>query len=189
MKKLLPLWMILNLFPFVAFSQIEEQPDVRRGFYTGVSTGSIYFLDESDRRLFKEAWLVGIKAGYDIWKYLAVEAQFKFSGHNTSRAGTANQGIPHSFLTYQGIGLIKVLYPITRRLSVFADVGGGFWHTDPNQKTVIGSATRGMFTGGLGIQYFLRIRGLALGLDPSLSSIRDMNGLVLQTTGYIRYTF
>jgi|GEM_PF-3987030 len=185
------LFVVFSFFLFcstlLAQENVIDKRDVPRGFYAGLTTGNVYFLDSQDRQIFKDGWLVGVVAGYDVFKYLTLEGQFKFSGHNSSPKGQA--GIPTSFFAYQTAGVIRGGYPITRRITLFADLGGGVWYTNPNQKAVVGNAYRGMLTGGLGIQYFLKIRGLAMGVDPSLSVIRDMKGPVLQATGYLRYTF
>lgn len=170
-------------------AQIDDRPDVPRGLYAGLSTGQIYFVDSSDRRLYDNAWLVGLKVGYDIFKYLSAEAQFKFSGHNTSPAGQVNQGIPSSFFAYQSLLAVKGGYPVLRRLTVFAEFGGGLWYTSPNQKANVGSQSRGMATAGLGLQYFTKMKGIALGIDPSIGLIQDLSGPVAQMTGYLRYTF
>jgi len=166
---------------------VDDTQDVPRGFYVGMSTGQIYFLNQNDRRVFEDAWVVGLRAGYDLIKYLSIEGQFRFSGHDTSTQGQS--GVPNSFLAYQGLGFLIGNYPVTRRLTLFANAGGGLWYTNPNQKEIVGTAYRGMFTAGLGLQYFLKVKGLAMGLDPSLSIIKDLQGAVLQATGYLRYTF
>lgn len=172
-----------------ATTEVLETPDVPRGFYTGLYTGMIYFVNSQDRALFGEGWLVGLKAGYDIFKFLQVEARLGFSGHNSSPQGVSNPGIPRSFMAYQAQGFIRGGYPVMRRLTLTADIGGGLWYTRPNQKANIGTASRGMMTGGLGIQYFIRMRGLSMGLEPSMSVIQDLEGPIATMAGYVRYTF
>lgn len=182
------LWMAsLQAAPSV--ETIEAQPDVPRGLYVGLYTGMIYFLDQTDRTLFREGWLVGVKAGYDIFKYLQVEARLGFSGHNSTPEGISNPGIPRSFLAYQAQGFLRGGYPILRRLTLTADLGGGLWYTRPNQKRNVGQQARGMITGGLGVQYFIRMKGLSMGLEPSVSLIQDLQGPLATMSGYVRYTF
>lgn len=167
-------------------SQQEPPP---RGIYVGMSTGQIAFVNSQDRQLYGDSLLIGLKAGYDIFRYLSVEAQARFSGHQTSQAVGNPSGIPTSFLAFQGLGVLRGLYPITRRVSLTGELGGGFWMSDPNQRPTTGNRFRAMATGGLGLQYFLRIRGLAMGIDPQLSVIQDFTGPAVQTLVYLRYTF
>jgi hypothetical protein len=189
MKWALMAGVFLMGFHSVVSAQVKEEPEPPRGFYTGITTGGLYFLNPADRRVFKNAMSLGIKVGYDFFKYVSAEAQFRFSGNESSRSGSINAGIPTSFLNYQAYGVLRGLWPITRRLSVFVDAGAGLWHSDPNMKEVIGPASRFSAVGGAGLQYFLRIRGLAMGLDCSLASVRDLNGFVFQPNAYLRYTF
>lgn len=177
----------LSGFSIAAQDYIEATPDVPRGFYAGLTTGRLYFLNENDRQVFEDAWLVGFKLGYDVWKYIGFETQLRFSGINASPQGES--GVPESFLSYQLIANARGLYPVTRRVSLVGELGGGFWYTAPNQKANVGTQSRGMFVMGTGVQYFLKMKGFAMGIDPSLSAIQDLKGLVLQMTGYVRYTF
>lgn len=180
---------LLILFTANTYAQenVEVQPDVPRGIYTAISTGQFYFLNPVDRSNFKPGWLVGFKAGYDIFKYVSAEGIFRFSFHDSSQ--TSPSDIPHSFVGYQLLGNLRGNYPVTRRLTLNGDIGGGVWYTNPNIKPNIGQAARSMFTFGGGVQYFLRMKGLVMGLDPSFGVVRDLEGLVFQMTGYLRYTF
>lgn len=170
-------------------AQVKEQPEPPRGFYVGMMTGGVYFMDSSDRRLFKDAMSLGFRLGYDVFKYLSFETQFRFSGNSSSLSGSGDEGIPKTFVNYQALGVLRALWPISRRFSGFFDAGAGLWYSNPNMKAVIGQAARISFMGGAGLQYFLRIRGLAMGADVSLASVRDLKGLVLQPNVYLRYTF
>lgn len=159
---------------------------VRKGFYTGLSTGRLFFTGD-DRSLYRDGWVVGFKVGYDIVKYIGIEGIFKFSGHS-STTGTRLQNIPLSFFAYQLAGQLKGSYPITNRLYAGAGFGGGIFASSPNQNRNAG-ANRLMFYGEMSVEYFMRSRGISVGLDPSLSVIKDLKGAVIQTTGFLRYTF
>jgi len=166
---------------------VEVQPDVPRGFYLAMTTGQFYFLNGIDRSNYKNGWLVGMKAGYDIFKYVSAEGVFRFSFHDSSQ--TSPSDIPNSFVGYQVLGQLRGNYPITRRLTVSGDLGGGVWYTNPNISPNVGQAARSMFTFGGGLQYFLRMKGLVMGMDPSFGVVRDLQGAIFQMTGYLRYTF
>jgi hypothetical protein len=165
----------------------QEAPP--RGIYLGMSTGQLFFTNSRDRQLYGDSLLIGLKAGYDLFPFLTLEAQTRFSGHKTSQATSTPGGIPTSFLAFQGLGMARALYPLTRRVSLTAELGGGFWYSSPNQRPTTRGAYRAMATGGMGVQYFMRIRGLAMGLDPQLSVIQDLEGPAAQLMAYLRYTF
>lgn len=157
------------------------------GFYSGISTGRVFY-SGADRSLFKDGWVTGLKFGYDFIKYLGVEGIFKFSGHDAA-TGTQQTGIPKSFFVYQYILQAKGSFPVMRRLYLNMGLGGGIWQSSPNQKSTVGGASRSMLYGDLGVEYFMRTRGLSVGLDPSWAAVKDLKGLVFQMTGFLRYTF
>jgi hypothetical protein len=159
----------------------------KEGFYSGISGGRVFYTG-TDRTLFQDAWVTGFRFGYDFYKYLGVEAGFKISGHEAT-TGTGLITVPKSFFVFQGLAIVRGSYPIIKRLYINAGVGGGLWYSSPNQKTTSSSASRGMFYGDLGIEYFLRNRGVSIGLDPSLSAVQGLKGAVVQFTGFVRYTF
>lgn len=169
--------------------RIDDVRDVPRGFYSALNMGYFYFTDESDRSLYGDGWVVGIKFGYDIFKYLAVELLYRTSGHQNAPRGLAEESIPGSHFSHQFQGMIRGNYPISRRWTVSAEAGGGMWVTRPNIKPNIRQDSRGMGSFGLGVQYFTKIRGIVIGLDPSISIAQDLEGPIAQATGYIRYTF
>ncbi len=161
-------------------------PAIRQGFYTGLSTGKLYFTG-NDRSLYKEGWVVGFKFGYDIMKYLGAEAIYKLSGH-TSTSGTAVSTLAKGFFVHQLILQGKGSYPVTQRLHVSLGLGGGLFESSPNFNKN-GDVHRTMFYGELGALYFMRTRGISIGIDPSFAAVRNLNSVVLQATGFVRYTF
>lgn len=161
-------------------------PAVRQGFYTGLSTGRTFFT-AGDRTSYKDGWVVGFKLGYDLWDYLGAEAVFKLSGHPSSFE-TTSQYIPKSFFAYQYLLQLKGSYPITQRLHAELGLGGGFFYTSPNLNS-LNQVNRAMFYSEMGLQYFMRTRGISVGLDPSISGVQNLKGAVVQLTGFVRYTF
>lgn len=185
-------FLILSFFPVALWADDEEAgqfvPGAKKeGFYAAIGTGKFFFTDK-DRSEFADGWLIGFKLGYDFVKYAGVEIIFRTSGHE-SNVKTVTVGTNPSFFGYQFGGLAKGAYPITRRLFVGGGLGGGIWYTKPNQKPTRGEASRGMFMGEMNIEYYLRTRGLSIGLDPSVSGITDLKSAVFQLTGFIRHTF
>ncbi len=159
----------------------------RQGFYASLTTGSLYFMG-GDRLDFDDGWLMGLKLGYDVWRYIGLEGQMKMSFHNTSQC-RVGATIPCSFINYQFIGMLKLNYPITSRLYAGAGAGGGIWYSDPNMKPTVGSNSRSIFSGTASLEYFMRTRGLSIGLDPTLSGVTDLKSVVGEVTGFVRYTF
>jgi hypothetical protein len=164
------------------YQQIE-----RNGLYTGMTTGYLYYTG-NDRLLYQDNWVVGLKAGYQIFRYVAVEALFKFSAHQANVI-SPTQGIPNSFFTYQTILQAKGSWHLTDRVRLNVGGGAGFFSTSPNQKSAVGGSMRPMGYGEVGAEYFLKMKGFSLGLDPSIAGVRDLKAPVVQLTGFIRYTF
>lgn len=159
---------------------------VRKGFYTGLSTGRIFYTS-TERTRFSDGWLVGFKAGYDIWKYFGVEGLFKFSAHS-STSGSPLATTPPSFFVYQLIGQMRGAYPLMSRLYLQVALGGGLYFSSPNQNTLKAS-NLGMLYGEFGLEYFMRSRGISVGLDPAIAIVENFDGAVVQLTGFLRYTF
>lgn len=189
--------MLRPILAFVFFLQVisaygaEETgafhpPAIRKGFYSGLSTGKLFFLG-NDRSLYNEGWVVGFKLGYDIFQYMGIEAVYKLSGHE-SNIGSTQKSLAKTFFVHQIIAQLKGSYPITKRLHVDLGLGGGLFESQPNFNSNA-DVHRTMFYGELDIEYFMRSRGISIGLDPSLAFVRGMNSAVLQTTGFVRYTF
>jgi len=158
----------------------------REGFYTALTTGQLYFTG-NDRRLYHDAWVVGIKAGYDILQYLGAEAQMRFSGHDSTLT-TASATVPTGFNVFQLLIGAKGGYPVLKRLKLSLSGGGGFFYTTPNlQKTT--NATRALGYASFEMEYAMRIKGMSMGLDPSISLVKDLKSVIIQATGFVRYTF
>lgn len=177
--------LFLILFGATTLHGQTQHPEPRRGVYAGLLSGPIYFTSGSDRAKFQDGWVVGLKLGYDIGRFFSLKGEWRTSGHDSTGAA----GIPEAFFGQQFLGSVTTLLPLTTRLSLFADFGGGIWLTSPNIRPNLGPATRGIGIASLGLQYFLRTQGLAMGLDPSVSYAEDLDGLIFQGTAFVRYTF
>ncbi len=158
----------------------------REGFYAGLSTGKIFFTG-SDRQLYTDAWVVGLKAGYDLFQYFGFELQLKYSAHDTTLLAPSAT-TPTAFTALQLIGAGKVAYPVLRRLKLGITAGGGFFYSTPSMQS-IQSQARAMGYGSLDIEYFMRIKGMSIGLDPSIALVQNLQSAIIQTTGFVRYTF
>lgn len=175
---------------FAANENVKEimHPGAERtGFYTSLETGQLFF-SGNDRLNFKDGWLVGLKLGYDIWKYTGIEFVTKFSGHDSTNAGRSS-GRPTSFFVYQFLGQLKGAFPLTQRFHLEGGVGGGMWTSNKNMFPSGGSATKGIFYGELGCEYFFRTRGISMGINPSVGGVQGLKSAVVQLTGFLRYTF
>lgn len=174
-----------------ADSSIDDRtihaPAKRQGLYAAISAGQLIFTG-TDRLNYKDGYVVGLKAGYDVMKYLGAELVFKFSGHDAS-TNAVSQGRPTSFFVYQYLAQLKGAYPLTQRFHLDAGIGGGLWSSNKNMSPRIGQANKGIFYGELGCEYFFRTRGLSMGVDPSFGTVVDLKGVVVQLTGFLRYTF
>lgn len=166
--------------------QSDIRPGAKReGFYTALTTGQLFFTG-NDRLNYHDGWLIGMKAGYDLWKYIGFEGIFKFSGHSTTSQAVSSGQIATSFFVYQFLGQLKGSYPLTQRFHIDAGIGGGIWHSSPKMRT---QSTRGEFYGELGCEYFMRTRGISMGIDPSIGAVTNLKSAVVQLTGFFRYTF
>lgn len=173
--------------PEINFS---DEQDVPRGLYLAMGAGWWYFTGADDRAEYGDAWVTSLKLGYDVFKYLGVELQYKFSGHQNAARGVVAKSSPGSHFSHQMLGVIRGMYPLTRRWTFSLDAGGGLWLTRPNIKPAVTQNGRGIFVGGLGVQYFTKIKGVVIGLDPTMGFItNDIQSPVVQASGYIRYTF
>jgi hypothetical protein len=158
----------------------------KQGLYSALELGGLFMLGLD--REFSNGWVVGVKAGYDVFRTFGFEGFLRFSGHESNNL-TVTSGVTPTFFAYQVGGLFKGAYPITRRLFVGAGVGGGAFITHPNSKPTRTSATHGMFTAEVSAEYFMRTRGISLGLNPSISGIQNHKSAVLQASSYLRYSF
>jgi hypothetical protein len=176
-----------------AYSASENTPEhssirpgaVREGFYTSLTTGELFFTG-NDRLNYRDGWLIGLKAGYDIWKYIGFEGIFKFSGHSTTSSAVSIGQVATSFFVYQMLGQLKGAYPVTQRFHIDAGIGGGLWYSNPRMGTQAG---RSEFYGELGCEYFFRTRGMSMGIDPSIGAVTNLKSAIVQLTGFFRYTF
>jgi hypothetical protein len=159
----------------------------RTGLYTSLETGQLFFTG-NDRLNYRDGWLVGLKLGYDIWKYTGVEFVTKFSGHDSTVKGKA-EGRPTSFFVYQFLGQLKGAYPLTQRFHLEGGVGGGIWHSNSSMLPNVGDASKGIFYGEMGCEYFFRTRGMSMGMNPSIGGVQDLKSAVIQLTAFLRYTF
>lgn len=157
------------------------------GFYAGIQSGMLFY-SGTDRSLYRDGALVGLKVGYSLFRWLSLETMFKFSGHNTT-LGSQRVGAPKSFGVYQTLAQVKGGIPLWNRWQIGAGAGGGFFISSPNQRATAGTSSRVMGYGEINVEYFLRTRGLSLSIDPSLALVRDLKGPVIQFTGSLRYIF
>lgn len=186
-------YLIFILLGFFLFSDVFAENErmvpgaERTGLYTSLETGQLIFTG-NDRLNYKDGWLVGLKLGYDIWKYTGIEFVTKFSGHDSTTRGRA-EGRPASFFVYQILGQLKGAFPLTQRFHLEGGVGGGLWHSNSSMLPRGGEATKGTFYGELGCEYFFRTRGMSAGVNPSLGGVQGLKSAVVQLTGFFRYTF
>jgi hypothetical protein len=158
----------------------------KQGLYSALELGGLFMLGLD--REFSNGWVVGVKAGYDVFRTFGFEGFLRFSGHESNNL-TVTSGVTPTFFAYQVGGLLKGAYPVTRRLFVGAALGGGVFITNPNSKPTRTSATHGMFTAELNAEYFMRTRGISFGLNPSISGIQNHKSAILQASSYLRYSF
>jgi len=158
----------------------------KQGLYTALELGGLFF--SGFDREFSNGWVVGVKAGYDIFRMLGLEGYLRFSGHQSNN-WTQTSGVTPTFFIYQTGALLKFAYPITRRFFVGIGAGGGVFVTRPNHKIGRTSGVHGMASGEGSIEYFTRTRGISFGLSSSISGVETHKSAVIQAATYMRYSF
>lgn len=182
----------------VAQAQVTEAPKAALfpdpskfsyGAYTGGELGAVMLLGPVRSHL-RPGWGLGLAAGYDLTRWLAVEARAVGSTHLTRFPSAPQDG--ELLQLYQLLAAVRLSLRY-RYLALSLNGDGGFLHTSTN---VLASAsldaerTAPVFGGGLGLEYHTLSRHFAFGVRGSFLAARGLaQSRLLTTTALLRYTF
>jgi hypothetical protein len=179
------------------FAQVTSEPSAAifpdpakfaRGLYTEGEIGAVAFLGRA-RADVGVGFAIGTRLGYDLARWLAVQARLLGSTHETKGDGPLSGQL---LQTYQGMLEAKATLRFSQ-LSLFVEGGLGFARMSTNILYALGLARyRTGFTagGGGGNDYHTLSRHFSVGLRGGFYWLREVNGSQdLIITSYLRYTF
>jgi opacity protein-like surface antigen len=160
-----------------------------RGLYTEGEAGAVFFVGPIRSRV-ETGFALGLRVGYDVTSWLAVQARGLGSTHETKFAGMPQAG--QLLQLYQGLAELKATLRFSQT-SIFLEGGAGAARLSTNILATVGltrwrtGLTAG---GGAGIDYHSLSRHFSMGLRAGYFWLRDIGGSQdLITTAYVRYTF
>jgi hypothetical protein len=181
-----------------AWAQVTKEPDAAifpdpkkfaHGLYTEGELGGVMFLGPA-RDNVGPGFAIGARLGYDVFRWLAVQAHGLGSTHVT-RANGRPQG-DQLLQTYQATVEGKLTFRL-QQLSFFGEGGLGVARLSTNLLNQLGLAryrTGLQYGGGAGIDYHSLSRHFSIGLRGELYVLRDLsNSEDVVVTTYLRYTF
>ena len=162
-----------------------------RGLYVEAEAGAALFVGEARRSLGPGAAL-GLRFGYDIFRWVAVQLHATGSSHATDFGGTPQDGQLLQLMV--GTAELKLTLPVGR-WSVSGTVAGGIGRLSTNLLGTIGFAPpearlTPLYGGGVGLDYHTASRHFSFGLTAGLARLtRVYTSGVLGSALYLRYTF
>lgn len=159
------------------------------GLYTQGELGAVTVLGPAGPNL-RPGWALGLAVGYDLTRWLAVEARGLGSTHVTHFPNKPQDG--ELLQLYQLSGALKLSFRY-RYIAISADGGAGVVRTSTN---ILSTAhlndkrTSLAFGGGLAAEYHTLSRHFSFGVHASffqMPSIGQSHALV--TTALMRYAF
>lgn len=187
----------LTAAPRLATAQITEDPTnplpdpakFSRGLFADAELGTLMFLGELRKPLGAGVGF-GVRLGWDVFRWLAVQAHAFGSTHRTNFDGAPASG--ELLQVYQGTAELKLAIPIGR-VSLVAFGGAGLAHLSTNilaAAGVVDERTSTVFLGGAGVDYHPLVRHLSFGLHSSFASYAKLEAASgVAVTTYLRYTF
>jgi hypothetical protein len=159
------------------------------GLYTQGELGAVTVLGPAGAHL-RPGWALGLAVGYDLTRWLAVEARGIGSTHVTTFSDSPQDG--ELLQLYQLLGAVKLSWRY-RYLAISVDGGAGMLRTSTN---VLATAdlnrrrTSLAFGGGLAAEYHTLSRHFSFGVHVSfmqLPSVAQSHALI--TMAALRYAF
>jgi hypothetical protein len=159
-----------------------------RGLYTEGEIGSVALFGRAGNDV-APGFAVGARLGYDLLRWLAVQAHVLGSTHET-RGNTPEAG--QLLQTYQAIAEAKLTWRFGQT-SMFAEGGFGAERLSTNVLYVLGIERYRIGTvsgGGAGLDYHSLSRHFSAGLRADFYRLFQVAGSQeLMATTYLRYTF
>jgi hypothetical protein len=160
------------------------------GLYTEGNLGAVVVLGAAGSHL-RPGWGLGLKVGYDLTKWLAVEARGMGSTHVTDFPDAPQDGELMQLYHLSGALKLSLRY---RYLAVSIDGGAGIVRTSTNILTTVpGLGDRQIslaYGGGLSVEYHTLSRHFAFGVHVAFFQIPTIGqSHTLLSTALMRYTF
>ena len=160
------------------------------GLYTEGALGAVTVLGGAAGSHLSPGWALGLTAGYDLTRWLAVEARGVGSTHTTEFADAPEDGELLQLYHLMGALRFNIRY---RYLIVSGDGTMGVVRTSNNVLAAVGLNLRRTsiaYGGGLGVDYHTLSRHFAFGVHAGLQHIVGLaQSNALPTTAGVRYTF
>jgi len=160
------------------------------GLYTEGALGAVTVLGGAAGSRLRPGWALGLPAGYDLTRWLAVEARGVGSTHTTEFADAPEDGELLQLYHLMGALRFNIRY---RYLIVSGDGTMGVVRTSNNVLAAVGLNLRRTsiaYGGGLGVDYHTLSRHFAFGVHAGLQHIVGLaQSNALTTTAGVRYTF
>lgn len=159
------------------------------GLYTQGEVGAVTMFGPAAPNL-KPGWAMGVALGYDLARFLAIEARALGSTHLTRFPSAPQDG--ELVQLYHLLGALKLSLR-WRQLAFFADGAAGVVRTSTNVLQTAGlSAARHTlaFGGGVGAEYHPLSRHFSFGVRATAFALPSLSGtLALIGTAHLRYVF
>ena len=159
------------------------------GIYTQGDLGAVTVFGPVGSHLGPGA-AVGLAAGYDLTRWLALEARGLGSSHTTNFPGGPQDG--ELLQLYHLLGAVKVSIR-HQHLVVSGDGTAGIVRTSTNLLTSVGfneKRTASAFGAGLGVDYHTLSRHFSFGVHAGFQRVPGLaQSSLLTTTACVRYAF
>ena len=167
-----------------------EPSKFARGLYVDAEAGAALFLGEAQG--IRPGAAMGVRFGYDLFRWAAVQLHGFGSSHATSFPGLPQTAQMLQLL--QGTAELKLSVPL-RQWAISAVAGGGMGRFSTNLLGTTNLAPPGarltpLYGGGLGVDYHTASRHFSFGLHTGFSRLTRIRTTgVVASTLYLRYTF
>lgn len=159
------------------------------GIYTEGALGAVTMLGPIASHV-SPGWAVGLTAGYDLTRWLALEGRGFGSNHVTQFPASPQDGELLQLYHLMGALKFSIRY---RYLIVSGDGTAGVVRTSTNVLAAVGLNDRRTslaFGGGVGADYHTLSRHFSFGLHAGFERISGLaQSSALTTTANVRYTF
>jgi hypothetical protein len=167
-----------------------EPSKFARGLYVDAEAGAALFLGEAQG--IRPGAAMGVRFGYDLFRWAAVQLHGLGSSHATDFPGLPQTAQMLQLL--QGTAELKLSVPL-RQWAISAVAGGGMGRFSTNLLGTTNLAPPGarltpLYGGGLGLDYHTASRHFSFGLHTGFTRLTRINTTgVVASTLYLRYTF
>jgi hypothetical protein len=178
----------------VTHEPVSPYPDpdkFARGIYGEAEVGTLVFLGDAGSSLGPGA-VVGVRFGYDVFRWVAVQVHAVGSTHTTSFRDAPQSG--QLLQLYQGTAELKLSVRFGR-VAVSGMGGAGLGRLSSNllgttELTAPDVQNTLVTLGGLGADYHTMSRHFCFGLAASFAKYQRIHTTgAISATAYVRYTF